>query len=108
MMKNVFYFMLKLKALSVLEIFTFMSKLFGYLEKRLDKKDIVNFKIYDITDWTTNNHNTRIAQYLKKRNNQTKKFGQLIKCNMSNIFLEKSYTKCSGEASPDPFTKNQN
>ena len=33
-MKNVFYFMLK--ALVVLEIFTFLSWLFGYVEKRLD------------------------------------------------------------------------
>ena len=34
--KNVFYFMLK--ALFVLEIFTFLSWLFGYVEKRPDKK----------------------------------------------------------------------
>ena len=27
----------------------------------------VNFKIYDVTDWTTNNYNTHIAQYLKKQ-----------------------------------------
>ena len=50
-MKNVFYFMLK--ALFVLEIFT----LFGYVEKRLDKKVDVNFKIYDVIDWATNNYN---------------------------------------------------
>ena len=31
------------------------------------------------------------------------KFGQLAECNMRNIFLEKSYTKCSGETSPRPF-----
>ena len=34
------------------------------------------------------------------KGNQAMKFGQLIKCNMRNIFLEKSYTKCGGEASP--------
>ena len=28
------------------------------------------------------------------------KFGQLIEYNMKNIFLEESYTKYSGEASP--------
>ena len=28
---------------------------------------MVNFKVYDVTDWATNNHNTHIAQYLKKR-----------------------------------------
>ena len=33
------------------------------------------------------------------------KFGQLIEYNMKNIFIEKSYTKCGGEASSSPFTK---
>ena len=55
-----------LKALFVLEILTFFSRLFGYVEKRLDKKVKVNSNIYDISDWTTNNYNTPIAQYLKK------------------------------------------
>ena len=27
---------------------------------------MVNFKMYDVTDWTTNNYNTHITQYLKK------------------------------------------
>ena len=34
------------------------------LRKMLDKKDKVNFKIYDVTAWLTNNCNTNIAQYL--------------------------------------------
>ena len=54
-----------LKALFVLEVFTFSSRLFGYVEKRLDKKAMVDFKIYDVTDWARNNCNTNIAQYLK-------------------------------------------
>ena len=33
------------------------------------------------------------------------KFGQLIECNMGNIFLEKSYIKCDGETSPRPFSE---
>ena len=37
-----------IKAFFVLEIFIFLSWLFGYVEKRLDKKAMVNFKIYDI------------------------------------------------------------
>ena len=36
------------------------------LEKRLDLKDKVNFKIHDVTTWLTNNYNTHIAQYLTK------------------------------------------
>ena len=33
------------------------------------------------------------------------KFGQLIESYMRNIFLEKPYTKCGGEASTRPFYK---
>ena len=31
------------------------------------------------------------------------KFGQLIECNMRNVFLKKSFTKCDGETSPRLF-----
>ena len=58
-MKNAFYF--TLKAFLVLQIFTFLSWVFGYVEKRLDKKAMFNFKIYDVTNWTIN-----IVRYLKK------------------------------------------
>ena len=33
------------------------------------------------------------------------KYGQLIEYNMKNIFLEKSYIKCGGEASPRPLSE---
>ena len=33
------------------------------------------------------------------------KFGQLLEYNMRNIFIEKSYTECVGEASPRTFYK---
>ena len=33
------------------------------------------------------------------------KFGHLIECNMRNIFLKKSYTKCDGETSPTLFSE---
>ena len=35
------------------------------------------------------------------------KFGQLIEHNIRNIFLGKSYTKCSGETIPRPFSKKK-
>ena len=54
-----------LKALFILEILTFLYSLLGYVEKRLDKKAMVNFKIYGATDWTINNYNTNIVQYPK-------------------------------------------
>ena len=94
MMKNAFYF--TSKALFVLKIFKFLSRLFGNVAKRLDKKDKANFKFYDVTAWLTNNRNTHIAQYLGSKGNQTMKFGQLIECNMRNVFREKSYIKCGG------------
>ena len=64
MVKDAFHFMLK--TLFVLEIFTFLSLLFDYVEKWLDNKVKVNSKIYDVIDWTSNNYNTHITQYLKK------------------------------------------
>ena len=33
------------------------------------------------------------------------KFGQLIECNLRNIFLQKPYTICGGETSPRPFSE---
>ena len=62
--ENAFCF--TLKALFVLMIFKFLSCLFGHVGKWLDWKDQVNFKIYGITTWLTNNCNTHIYQYLKK------------------------------------------
>ena len=47
------------------------------MEKRLDKKAKIKFKIHDITDWITNNYNTHIAQISRNKVNQTIKFGQL-------------------------------
>ena len=35
-------------------LFTLLPWFFGYV-KKLEKKAMVNFKIYDFTDWTTNN-----------------------------------------------------
>ena len=62
MIRNAFYFILK--ALFVLKIFKFLSQLFGHVKKRLDQKDQVNFKIYDVTAWLQDNCTTHIAQYL--------------------------------------------
>ena len=40
----------------------------------------------------------------RSKDNQTRKFGQLTDCNMGNVFLEKSYTKCDGQTIPGPFS----
>ena len=67
---------------------------------------MVNFIIYDVTDETTKNYNTYIAQYLN--NNKKVATRQLItapltKYWMRNVFLEKSCVKCGEEGSPRPF-----
>ena len=41
----------------------------------------------------------------RSKGNQTMKLDQLIECNMRNVFLEKSFTKCGGETIPWPFSK---
>ena len=59
-----FYF--TTKALFVLKLIKFQSRLFGQVVKRADQKDKVDFKFYDATTWLTNSCNTHIVQYLKK------------------------------------------
>ena len=61
----------------------------------------VNFKIYDVADWETNNYNKYIAQYFKT----VIKFGLSIEV---NVFHEESCTKCDEEAGPRPFYKKSN
>ena len=102
-MKNAFY--LTLKALLVLKIFKLLLSNFCHVEKQLDQKDKVNFKIYDVTTWLTNNCNTYIDQYLKKYRHSAVKFGQLIEHNMRDTFLGKSYTNYGGDTILRPFSK---
>ena len=100
-------FYLMFKALFVFEVLSFLSWLLGYVEKRLDKKAKVNFKIDDVTYWTTNNYNT-LLNISRSKGNQTMKFGQLVELKMRNIFLEKLYPTFhtqsfpATEASPIP------
>ena len=35
---------------------------------------MIDFKIYDVTDWTTNNYNIHVAKYL----NKLKQLGNLV------------------------------
>ena len=51
-MKNAFYFILKaLYVLSFIKYLGFRPEFFGYVEKPLDKKAKVDFKIYDVINW---------------------------------------------------------
>ena len=78
-MQNAIYF--TLKALFVIKIFKNFPLLFVHVEKRLNLKAKVSYKIYDVTNWIISNYNTHkiydvtnwiisnykthIAQYLK-------------------------------------------
>ena len=64
MMKNAFYF--TSKALLVLKIFKFLSRLFAHAAKRLHKKDKVKFKFYDVIAWLTNNRNKPVSQHFQE------------------------------------------
>ena len=44
----------------VFETFTFSSSLFGYVVKQVHKKAMVICKIWDVTNWKTNNYNRHI------------------------------------------------
>ena len=101
-MKNTFYF--TSKAFFVLKILSFFFFTFCLVAKRLDEKDKINFKVYDLSDWYT------IAIYIllnivRNKDNRAIKFGQLREYNTKNIFLENPYTKLGGETSPGPFSK---
>ena len=46
-----------------------------------------------------------LSNISRSKDNHTTKLGHVIEYNMRYIFLEKSYTKCSGETIPRPFSK---
>ena len=79
---------------------------FWYVAKRLDEKDKVNFKIYDVTAWLTNNRNTHIAKYFKKRRQSDNYICELIECNIRSTFFENHTQNVTEKLVPDPFLKN--
>ena len=58
-------------------------------EKRLDLKDRVNFKIYDVTTWLKTIAIHILPNISRSKGNQAMKLGQLIEYNKRNIFLQK-------------------
>ena len=73
--------------------------------KRLDRKDKVNFKIYDATAWLKTIAIHLLPNISRSKGNQTMKLCQLRDYNMRNIFLENSDTKCGEETSSRPFSE---
>ena len=93
-------------ALKIMKIvFKFLSWRFGHVSKRVDQKDKVNFKFYDVTAWLKNTCSAHIAQYLEKKRQSDNESWSVNRSKMRSIYLEKSYTKCGWETSPRPFLK---
>ena len=63
--EKLFFFHVKISFRS--QDINFCSDIYGYERKQLIKKPKINFKIYYLTHWETNNCNTHIVQYLKKQ-----------------------------------------
>ena len=64
---------------SILKIFLIFADFFDLVVKRLDKKAKVNFKIYNVMNWETNNYNTHIGCPISRelKTSQAKEVGQL-------------------------------
>ena len=56
---------INVKCFLLLKYLHICPDIFGYVGEWFDKKATVNSKIYDVTDWTTNNYNPQIVQYLR-------------------------------------------
>ena len=98
-MKNAFYF--TLKAFFFLKIIYIFSLTFGPC-----RKNGLIRKIRLISKFMTSQSGQQtvvihiLPNISRSRDNQTMTFGQLIKYNMRNIFLQKSYTECGTETRP--------
>ena len=62
MIKNAFYFILKFFSFSLYLNFCVDFRIMQ--KKRLDQKYKVNFKIYNVKTWLTNNYHTHIFQHI--------------------------------------------
>ena len=49
-----------------------------------------------------------LPNILRSKGNPAIKVGQLTECNMRNIYLEKSYSKCGKGTSRRPFSEKLN
>ena len=74
MKSSAYYFHIKTKILADFQICisvtlrysNFCPEFFSRVGIWVDKKETVNFKIYDVIYWKTNHSNRHIALYLKK------------------------------------------
>ena len=100
-MKNAFYFMSK--TLFVLEIFTFLFWIVGYVKGGLIRRLwlISNFMTAQTGQQIITVH--ILPTISRNKDNQAMKFGQLIKYSVKNIFLQKLCRKWSKETISRPL-----
>ena len=103
MMKNAFYF--TLKALFILNIFSFLLLLFAHVEQRFDEK--VNFKIYDVINRITDNYNIHIGQYLRKWKQPGSEIWA-VNITWKRFFLKNHSQNVEEKLFSDCFLKNKN
>ena len=100
-MKNIVYFMLE-ALFFLLDAYIFVLN-FYYVQNQLNKK-----KVWLISKFMMSQQIIVISilpNISRRKSNQTMKVSQRIEYNKRNSFLERSYTKCGGEASPRAFQK---
>ena len=93
-----------LKDVFVLEVLTFLSWLFGDAKNWLDKKAKVNFKIFDVTDWTVNNYNTHTEQHLQKYRQSDNEIWSVNKIKHEKYFLKNHVENKAGRLVSDLFS----
>ena len=82
-----------LKTLFVLEIFTFLSSLFGYVEKWLDKKAMVNLKTCGVHTAQQIITIRILPNISGSKGNERIRFGQLMEYNKRKNFSSKIMLK---------------
>ena len=73
---------------SFLRYLNFSPDFFDHVEKQLDKKAKINFKMSDVTNWITNITIHILSDFSKSNGNQIIRFGQLMEYNVSNVFFK--------------------
>ena len=78
---------------SLLRCLCFCPGFFGHVRKWLDKKAKVDSKVYDVTEWETNNYNKYTAQYLKKWRQRGNKIWSVNRISHETYFPFKNHTQ---------------
>ena len=103
MREQSFFFHLKLPLfLRNLDLY---PDIFDHVGKQFLEKVNLNFKISDVTEWASNNYNTRIAHCIKMQRQLGNEIWSANRIYHDKIFLDQSYAKCNVETSLSPLDR---